>query len=697
MADSGKNRLQNCSSPYLQQHANNPVDWYPWGEEALRKARDEDKPIFLSIGYSTCHWCHVMARESFEAPDVADFLNQYFVPIKVDREERPDLDMLYINAVQLMTGSAGWPLSVFLTPELVPFYGGTYFPPNSQRGFPSFMFILKQIRDAWQNQRADIESRTDKVTEALSQSVQTGKRSAKEAFDSEQLKTACQQLQESIDHEWGGFDGAPKFPPHGALQAFLQRYTAEPDDELLESIELTLRRMAEGGIYDHVGGGFHRYATDQKWRLPHFEKMLYDNALLADVYLKAYQLTGNTFFEQTALETINYIMRDLQTPGGGFCAAEDAESEEGEGAFYMWNAKQIDDTLEEYEAELIKMYYGIPAGRPSTLNIQMSAAELATEYACPEEEMTNRLYACRRKLLDKRSERARPGCDDKVIASWNGLAISALVRGYDVTGQDEIRKGAEKAAEFAVNELITEERVYRSWRNGKTSDIPGYLDDYSALANALLDLYQSTFNLKWFRTAEKICSLMRRQFLNPDTEELYYTSADHAHLLTHLQPGPDIPLPSGAASAALALLKLGHLKTDSRFIKEGETILQQRLNIAKKQPGAFMFTLAAADFAIGPVAEIAVVGKQGDKQTDKFLSMLRNKYMPRTVLSFMDPEQHDAKECRQEIPLLAEKEKVEDKPAVYICRDFTCQKPITQTGELRQTLDSRLTSRNTVE
>ena len=684
MINSGKNRLQNCSSPYLQQHADNPVEWHLWGEEALTKARNEDKPIFLSIGYSTCHWCHVMARESFEDPEVADFLNQHFVPIKVDREERPDLDTLYINAVQLMTGSAGWPLSVFLTPDLIPFYGGTYFPPQSKRGFPSFMFVLKQIRDAWENQRNDIDSQTEQISQALLQNVQMGKTFAKEEFERKHIKKACNQLKEDFDQEWGGFDGAPKFPPHGALQTFLQQYTAEPDDELLESIELTLRHMAKGGIYDHVGGGFHRYATDQKWRLPHFEKMLYDNALLSDVYLKTYQVTGNKFYEQTALETINYLMRDLQTTEGGFCAAEDAESEEGEGAFYMWNAEQIEDALEPNDAGLIKKYYGVPNGQPDTLNIQTSPEALAREYGTSEEEMTDRLNSCRRKLLDKRSERARPERDDKVIASWNGFAISALARGFVVTGQENIRKAAEKAADFAANELITEDRLYHSWCKGETSDIPGYLDDYAALANSLLDIYQATFKLKWFHLAEKLCKLMSRHFRNQETEELYYTSSEHPHLLMPMQPGPDIPIPSGAPAAALTLLKMGHLKTDTQLIEEGENILQQRMNIANRQPEAFMFTFAAADFAIGPISEITVVGDKDERQTDMFLKMLRNNYLPRSVLTYIDPDNPDAAEYRRQIPLLAGKEKVDGKTAVYICRNFTCQKPITQTDELRK-------------
>ncbi|MFW5997068.1 MAG: thioredoxin domain-containing protein, partial [Lentisphaeria bacterium] len=686
MHQAPKNRLQNCSSPYLQQHADNPVDWFPWGEEALQKAKDEDKPIFLSIGYSTCHWCHVMARESFEDPQVAEFLNRYFVPVKVDREERPDLDMIYVNAVQLMTGSAGWPLSVFLTPNLVPFYGGTYFPPDSKRGFPSFLYVLKQISEAWQNQRSEIEGKTDQVTEALTKSVQMAKSSASEAFAPDQLKAACNKLKEHFDQAWGGFEGAPKFPPHGALNVFMQQYIAEPDEELLDFVELTLQRMAEGGIYDHLGGGFHRYATDQKWRIPHFEKMLYDNALLADVYLKAYQITGEPFYKQTALETVDYLINDLQTPAGGFCAAEDAESEDGEGVFYMWNAEQIDDAMEPDEAQLIKKYYGVPSGQPVTLNIQFSAATLAQEYETSEEKMTERLATCRRKLLNKRNQRSRPGRDDKVIAAWNGLAISALARAAAVTGEERICKAVEKVADFTAGELITEECVYHSWRNGKTSAIPGYLDDYANLANAMLDLYQTTFQLKWFRLADKLCTLMMQQFWNPETAQLYYTSSSHTHLLADLQPGADLPLPSSAASAALALLKLGHLKTEPEIIEQGENILQKRLGLAKQQPDAFMFTLAAADFAAGQVSEIVVAGEKNEELTEKFLSILRNKYLPRTVLSFIDTETPDADKYRQQIPLLAEKYRVEGKPAVYICQGFTCQRPITQAEELRQAL-----------
>ncbi len=686
MSGQRKNRLQHCSSPYLLQHADNPVDWYPWGQEAVTEARREDKPIFLSIGYATCHWCHVMARESFEDPDTAALLNMHFVPVKVDREERPDVDTLYMNAVQLMIGSGGWPLSVFLTPELVPFFGGTYFPPEERYGMPAFRSILQKVAEAWQMRRSEITQHTEHTTEVLKQSVHMSQRSDRPLSDQGSLDAACGELRRSFDSEWGGFGSAPKFPPHGALGVLLRQYADTAENDALNMAELTLTRMAQGGLYDHIGGGFHRYATDREWSMPHFEKMLYDNALLANNYLEAYQLTGKTFYRDTAVEVLDYLQRDMRTGEGGFCAGEDAESDGEEGAFYMWRADQIDAALAPPDAALFKAYYGVNNSDATTLNIQQPLDSLAADSALTPDEISERLESCRSRLFQAREQRPRPQRDDKVVAAWNGLVISALAKGYWVTQEVRFREAAVKAARFVQHELLLDGKLARSWRAGEVSGIPGYLDDYAALANAMLDLYQATFCVEWIESAETLIDLMKNHFYEPSEGGFYYTGSEHTHLLTAMKSGMDVPLPAGDTLAASALLKLGYLKTDSDMLDLGEQVLQNRAGVAAEQPEAYMFTFSAIRFATGPTPQIVVVGEADDARTETLFDTLRKGFLPNSVVCFRDVTNREKRTLEERIPLAAGKESVDGGPAVHVCENFSCRAPAVDADQLCKTL-----------
>ena len=608
------NRLAGETSPYLLQHAHNPVDWYPWGEAAFAKARKEHKPIFLSIGYSACHWCHVMERESFESREVAAILNTEFVSIKVDREERPDVDRIYMTAVQMMTGSGGLPLSVFLTPDLKPFFGGTYFPPEDRFGRPGFKSLLTQITGLWRDQRAEITKRAAHAAEAISLHLDgmpagTAAVALETAPDAvadnarARISDAVEALVYSYDQKWGGFGSQPKFPPSGTLGLLMRRYVRRGDEKLLRMVTHTLDRMAYGGMYDQIGGGFHRYSVDRKWLVPHFEKMLYDNALLAKHYLEAYQLTKRPLYRRIATETLDYVIREMTDSSGGFHSSEDADSEGEEGKFYVWSAPEIKKALGN-DAALFSRYYGVTAhgnfeGR-NILSVRDGLESFARAEKTPANSLEKQLTALRKKLLGVRAKRVRPGKDDKVLSAWNGLMISSLAKGYQVLGEKRFLKAAQAAAGFMASTMMDDEsHLFRTYRRGKAR-IPGYLDDYANMANAFLDLYEASLDPRWLTAADGLAARMIELFWDEKGHGFYFASARHKNLLARAKPYTDGSTPSGNSTAVLALLRLAGLRNRQDYRLKAVQTVQAAMRAVGKYPRAYPFMLYAADILAEP-------------------------------------------------------------------------------------------------
>ena len=682
------NRLAAESSPYLLQHASNPVDWYPWGEEAFRKAAAEDKPIFLSIGYSACHWCHVMAHESFEKQAVAEILNRDFVSIKVDREERPDVDEIYMTAVQMMTGSGGWPLTVFLTPDLRPFYGGTYFPSDDRYGRPGFPRLLTEIAKAWKERRRELLEGAEKLTAALRTAATEGSagQAPVEAATSERLAAV---LKERFDSQWGGFGGAPKFPPSGSICALLRRYAAGGDRQLLEMATVTLDRMAYGGMYDQLGGGFHRYSVDHMWLVPHFEKMLYDNALLSGAYLDAYQVTGRELYRRTAVDTFDYVIREMTDASGGFHSAEDADSEGEEGKFYVWSRGDIMGVLGEDDGAVFCRLYGVTEGGNfeghNILHVAIGPQSLAAELGVSETALWTRIAAMRTALLAVRGRRIAPGRDDKVLASWNGLMVSSLARGYQVLGEERLLVAAERAGRFILAQLVNDGELLHTFRQGQAK-LPGYLDDYANVANALVDLYEGTFDRSWLNAADELCAGMVELFYDEKDAAFFFTSSRHHHLLTRTKPLYDGATPSGNAIAALALLRLARIADRPRYAEAAEAVLRVASPGMARNPMAFTHMMRAVDFYIGPSVEIAVVGTTGAEDTRSMLAAVRGPFMPNKVVAFADPAAPD-KEARP-LALLADRPMVSGAATVYVCENYACKTPLTDPKQVETLLDA---------
>ncbi|NQT92017.1 MAG: thioredoxin domain-containing protein, partial [Lentisphaerae bacterium] len=554
------NRLAGANSPYLLQHATNPVDWYPWGREAFEKAAAEDKPIFLSIGYSSCHWCHVMERESFENPEIAEVLNREFVSIKVDREERPDIDAVYMDAVQMMTGSGGWPLSVFLAPDQRPFFGGTYFPPEDRYGRPGFLRVLLNIAEIWREKRGEVMESADALTEALQRAPGTTAEAG--ALEGAVIRHTIAELGRSFDKRWGGFGSAPKFPSAGAVSLLLREHARSGDPSSLHMARHTLDRMAAGGMYDHVGGGFHRYSVDERWLVPHFEKMLYDNALLSRVYLDAFLLTDDAGYARVARETLDYVARDLSDPAGGFHSSEDADSEGVEGKFYVWGVPEIEKILGDDAVAFMRRYGVSGKGNFEGENI----LHLADAVADPS--MTRMLDL----LLQARALRVAPAKDDKVLASWNGLMISSFARGYEVLGERRFLDAATKAGRFLRLTLVEGDELRHAYRGGRAGG-PAFLDDYAAVANAFVDLYEATFDLEWLYAAEKLAATMVTLF-GDEEGGFFMTSERHDTLVARRKPLVDGSVPSGNSLAAIVLVRLSSLTGRDDLRSSAESILR---------------------------------------------------------------------------------------------------------------------------
>ncbi|MBI2434604.1 MAG: thioredoxin domain-containing protein [Candidatus Hydrogenedentes bacterium] len=686
------NRLAGETSPYLLQHAHNPVQWYPWGEEALARAKVEDKPIFLSIGYAACHWCHVMERESFENEGIAEILNEHFVSIKVDREERPDLDEIYMNAVVAMTGSGGWPMSVFLTPQLQPFYGGTYYPPMDLYGRPGFATILTAVANAWRDRRSEVERSAQGMTDHLRKQLSRDATAARGSLTPALLTEAASDLHQSFDPAEGGWGGAPKFPSSGSIQVLLRAHDRSPDPSLLDMCALSLRKMAWGGMYDHLGGGFHRYSVDARWLVPHFEKMLYDNAQLAQAYLEAYQVTQDPLYRRVVEETLNYELRDMQDTSGGFHSTEDADSEGEEGKFYVWTEGEIMDALGAEAGRAFCAYYTVkPNGNfeshepyhagQNILHITRSLEEVAVELGMAAGQLEDTLRSTRAQLLEVRTRRVRPGLDDKILTSWNGLMIATLAQAAQVLDSSKFREAAERAARFILDAMQRDGRLLRTHRKGE-SRLPGYLEDYAFTANAFVDLYEATFEVEWLKHARTLADAMIQRFWDDTAGMFRHTGEEHRDVLLRVYPTYDGAEPSGNSVAALALLRLGKFLNVADYSHKALTLLETNHNAMAQAPRGYLKMLCAADFALGPVREIAIVGRADDDATRALLSVVRARFLPRKIVARAEgPMEGEAS-----LPLLSGRTLVEGKAAAFVCENYTCKLPVTETAALEDML-----------
>ena len=694
------NRLIDETSPYLLQHAHNPVDWYPWGEEAFARARKENKPIFLSIGYSSCHWCHVMERESFENEETAAYLNEHFISIKVDREERPDVDEVYMNAVMMMTGRGGWPMSVFLTPDRKPFYGGTYFPPESKYGMPGFGDLLASITDLYTNQPDKIANSVDRLHTAMTERAdQVAGQTAdgKLPNGAEVIAAAATDLGYRVDERWGGFGRAPKFPNSPAISVLLRHYARTGNARSLEVAEKTLEMMARGGMYDQVGGGFHRYSVDAIWLVPHFEKMLYDNAQLADVYLDAWRATGKDFYRRVAVETLDYILDDMTSPGGGFYSARDADSEGEEGKFYVWSKEEIGKVLGEEDAEVFNQVYDVSdEGNFEGHNILFLPKpidEVASKLETSTDDLLARLERTKQKLLKIRSKRVPPLRDDKILTDWNALMVSAFANGAQTLGEERFVEAARRAGRFLLDELRDDKgRLFHvtGGSEGKgEARVPGFLPDYSYTIDALIDLYEMDFDPDWLAAATELAGVMIDEF--SDTEGGgFYMTADPAKtkdtgddLILRPKRWFDASVPSGASIAALALLRLSKLSEDGdKWRDAAESTLTAAAASLENAPTGTLAMAIAAGFAGGPSKEVVIIGPR--KESAKMLAAVRERYRPNVVVAFHDPA--DGQDAVAGLPLFEGREAIDGKPTAYVCENFTCKLPVQTVYQLQAQL-----------
>ncbi len=682
------NRLIHEKSPYLLQHAHNPVNWRPWGEEAFRAARERDLPIFLSVGYSTCHWCHVMERESFENPAVAELLNRFFVPIKVDREERPDVDRLYMLFVQATTGSGGWPMSVWLTPDLKPFYGGTYFPPDARYGRPGFGQLLEHIAKRWSTQRDDLVASAGRILDELDRHASTGY--AASPLNVDALDACFLALRHGFDSTRGGFGGAPKFPRPVVLNFLFRQYHRSGDEDARDMALLTLREMAKGGMHDQLGGGFHRYSVDESWFVPHFEKMLYDQAQLAVSYLEAFQLTAEPLYAEVACGIFEYVLRDLRHPDGGFYSAEDADSaidaskpnEKSEGAFYLWSRAELDPLVGAPRAAWFARQFGClengnvdhdPHGEFSGRNILYQAQPVAAEEALE-------LASCKQILLDARSHRPRPHLDDKLLTAWNALMISALARGtqvfaaLDPAASARYRDAAAAAAHFLMTNLYdaSTTTLYRRWRDGERA-VEAFLDDYAALVQAHLDLYEMSFDPRCLDRARLLAGAMLERFEDPAGG--LYSSADSAELVLRLKDDYDGAEPAGNSLAAGALLRLAAYTRYEPYREAALRILHAFASRLNQQPLTLPQMLCAWMFELAPQRQIVIAGPA----PEPYLAAIRSRFLPSSIV-FVNPTD----------PPLSSMQPIDGRTAAYVCENYACQLPVTSIAEFTRLLDSRV-------
>ncbi|HEX6963093.1 MAG TPA: thioredoxin domain-containing protein [Lacipirellula sp.] len=680
------NHLANESSPYLLQHKDNPVDWHPWGPEALERSKREQKPIFLSIGYSACHWCHVMEHESFENERIAAIVNERFIPVKVDREERPDLDQIYMNATQMMTGHGGWPMSVFLTPELKPFYAGTYFPPTERGGMPGFDQVLAAVSDAWQKRREQVQEMAGQLSEELNRAGQAG--GGHGELSTDLVENAVNQLVRAFDAQWGGFGRAPKFPHAMDLQLLLRFWNRTGHPHSLEMVRVTLDRMAAGGIYDHLGGGFARYSVDARWLVPHFEKMLYDNALLSAAYIEAYQATGEEGYARVARETIDYILRDMTDAAGGFYSTEDADSEGEEGKFYVWTPDEIEQILgEEAGVAFGRVYDVTDAGNfegRNILNLPKTHAQWSKILGRDEEELSAELASSRQKLFEVRKQRVHPGKDDKIIVAWNGLMIDSLARAAAALDEPRYAAAATKAASFIRENLLRpDSRLLHTWRHGKAK-LDAYLDDYAALANGLISLYEATFDGDQLVEAARLLDVVLEHFADRDAGGFYYTADDHEQLIARNKDVTDASVPSASGLAATALVRLGKLTGKRTYWEAGEATLRNAAGMMQQAPTAMGQMLLALDFYIGPTYEMVLAGDSGNEHTQSALRDVQQRFIPNKIIAAALGKSNEAPPMLSEL-LSGRTAGIE--PTLYVCEGFACQEPAVGADAIRTKLD----------
>ena len=677
------NRLARETSPYLRQHRHNPVDWHSWGPEALGLAQTLDRPIFLSVGYSACHWCHVMEHESFENPEIARILNEHFISIKVDREERPDLDQIYMTSVQLLTGQGGWPMSVFLTPALRPFTGGTYFPPDDRYGRPGFKRVLLTIVDWWRTRRAEIDHAASQLTEALQGAGQTP--AAQGGLDAGLLKQTTAVLERAFDPQHGGFGSAPKFPHPMDLRVLLRVWKRFGDDNALQMVRHTLDCTARGGIYDHLGGGFARYSTDARWLVPHFEKMLYDNALLVPGYLEAFQITGEPYYRAIVEETLAWVTREMTSREGPFFSTLDADSEGVEGKFYVWTEAELETLLGKTDAAIFNTVYGVePAGnwhdphghapeKANILHLTKTFAQSAKLLGMTEDDLRALLARCREKLFEVRSKRIRPGLDDKALTSWNGLMIGAFALAAQVLDNPAYAATAGRAADFILTKLRTPDgRLLRTYSSGSEPKLNAYLEDYAFLADALVTLYEATFDVRWIASALELVQVMIDQFWDDADGGFFYTGRAHEALIARTKDALDNAIPSGNAMATMALLRLSKLTGRNDLRDKAERTLTLYQGLMASSPMAAGQMLMALDFQLGPTREIAIVGDPTADDTRRVLRLLRAKFEPNRVVAL---KTEDGAAAEKVVPLLAGNT-WQGAVTTYVCENFACQAPL---------------------
>ena len=677
------NRLIEESSPYLLQHAHNPVDWYPWGPEALEAAQRDEKPILLSVGYSACHWCHVMEHESFEDEQIAALMNKHFVCIKVDREERPDIDSIYMTAVQALTGQGGWPMTVFLTPDGKPYYGGTYFPPEDRGGLPSFPKVVLAMADAYRQRRGDVLATSAQVLQRIE--AYTGGHRSVEPLTTDLLPQSYSLLYSQFDDQHGGIGLQPKFPQPMTHEFLLRYHLRTGDPDALKMVELTLEKMAAGGIYDQLGGGFHRYSTDRLWLVPHFEKMLYDNALLVKLYLHAYQLTGKSLYSRIVEETLDYVSREMTDTTGGFYTSQDADSEGVEGKFFVWRPEESISVLGEADGELLNNYYGVSLRGNfeghSILTARLSPTEFARQEGIPEEEFVELLAASRAALLEVRERRVKPGRDDKVLTSWNGLMLNAFAEAGATLGRADYTAAAEQNAAFLLDHLEKEGRLQRTYKDGR-ANLNGYLEDYAFLASGLLTLHEATFESRWALKAIELGERMVDLFWDEPSQQFYDTGRDHEELVLRPREISDNPIPSGSSMAADVLLRLAVVTGESELEQRGVAAVRGARELMAGAPAGAGHWLCALDFYLSTTKEIAIVGDRGNPDTVALASQVFRRYLPNRVML----GRSNSDRSLVELPLLQGREAQDGGATAYVCQNYVCQLPVSDAGELAEQL-----------
>ncbi len=679
------NRLAKETSPYLLQHKGNPVDWYPWGEEAFARAKAEDKPVLLSVGYSACHWCHVMERESFEDSEIARLMNELFVNIKVDREERPDVDQIYMQAVQAMTGHGGWPMTVFLTPEGVPFYGGTYFPPVERQGMPAFPRLLQSLADAYRNRRGEVLQSGRQLVEQMAQGERL--RTSATLLTHDILLEAFQGISGEFDERDGGIGRAPKFPQPMIWDFILRFWRRTGNAIALDMLKLTLTRMARGGMYDQLGGGFHRYSVDGQWLVPHFEKMLYDNGQLARLYLHAWLATGDPAYRRVAEETLDYILREMTHPEGGFYSSQDADSEGEEGKFFVWTPEEIRSTLGDAEAARAALkYWGVEDGAnfegKNILWVAREPAEARTSLGLASEHLADVVAKAKSRLYEVRERRVHPARDDKVLAAWNGLACRAFAEAGRALNRSDYTQAAVKNIGFVLSAMRKDGRLLRSWKDGEAK-LLGYLEDYAMTADACLAVYEATFDLRWLTEARGLADEILRLFWEKEKDAFFDTGADHERLVVRPRNLFDNAVPCGSSVTVDVLFRLAILTGEERYEWHALRALRPVADLMTRYPTGFGRFLCALDFHLGPVSEVALVWPRGKNGLEPLLAQVFGRYLPnRVVVGCGDGESA----TRTGIPLLESRSAVGGKATAYVCQRYVCKVPTTDPAELARQL-----------